>query len=146
MCQKPNALLQCTKFQKMNVLKFWAIDIIWPTLDKFYYYYLHMWFLFLFLKAYIKFRPNLFHLIWGTKGKSKTSHRIYELKDEFGNPRSEPLCFKWEPSHAWTLFWNVFGCSSFITFISYLSPCFHNILKKYYISTPRILNLSLIYH
>jgi len=31
-------------------------------------------------------------------------------------------------NHAWTLFWNVFGCSSFITFISNLSTCFHNIL------------------
>jgi hypothetical protein len=41
-------MFKCDKNQvsipmfKMNFLKFLAIDRIWPTLDKLYYFYLHM--------------------------------------------------------------------------------------------------------
>ncbi len=50
------------------------------------------------LDAHIKFVPNLFHLTWEKIVDAKKSHRFYEEKDEFGGPKNESLCFKWDTS------------------------------------------------
>jgi hypothetical protein len=47
------------------------------------------------LDARIKFGANLFHLTGEKKRKSKTGHRFYEEKKEFGSFRSEFFYFKW---------------------------------------------------